>query len=90
MAGLHIRAPTRLTRGGRAIQPGSSSTPLVRDPGELLSRTFSGFSARVDYQRRLKMNTQDGDKDVLFRQEIGRERGGRGFSNIRRAEGEEC
>jgi hypothetical protein len=48
----------------------------VRDPGELLSRTFSGFSARVDYQRRLKMNTQDGDKDVLFRQEIGREREG--------------
>jgi hypothetical protein len=32
------------------------------------------------------MNTQDGDKDVLFRQEIGRERGGGGFSIIRRAE----
>jgi hypothetical protein len=47
MAGLHIGAPARLQRGGRSVQSGGSSTPLVRDPGELLSHTFSGSSARV-------------------------------------------
>jgi hypothetical protein len=40
MAGLHICAPVSLQRGGRAAQPGGASTPLVRDPGELLSRTY--------------------------------------------------
>jgi hypothetical protein len=61
MARLHIRAPTHLQRGGRAIQPGGSSTPLVRDPGELLSRTFLGSFTRVDYRQRLELNTQDSD-----------------------------
>jgi hypothetical protein len=70
MAGLHIGAHTRLQRGGRAVQPGGSSTSLVRDSGELLSRTFSSSSTRVDYHRRLVMNTQDSDEDVLFRQEM--------------------
>jgi hypothetical protein len=51
MAGLHIGAPARHKRGGRAAQPGGTITPLVRDPGELLSRTHSGSSARVDYRR---------------------------------------
>jgi len=51
LAGLHIgAAPARLlARGRRVIQP----------PGGLLSRTFSGSSARVDYRQRLEMNTQD-------------------------------
>jgi hypothetical protein len=36
------------------------------------------------------MNTQDSDKDVLFRQEMRYpERGAGSFSNIRQAEGEE-
>jgi hypothetical protein len=70
MAGLHIGAFAPLGRGGRAAQPGGASTPLVRDPGELLSRTYSGSSARVDYRWRLELNTQDSDKDVLFRQEM--------------------
>ncbi len=35
-----------------------------------LPRTYSGSSARVDYRRRLKLNTQDSDEDVLFRQEM--------------------
>jgi hypothetical protein len=90
MAGLHIGAPTRLHRGGRAVQPGSSSTPLVRDPGELLSHNFSGSSARVDYGRQLELNTQDGEEDMLFRQEIRYpERGAGGFSNIRWTDGGE-
>jgi hypothetical protein len=90
MAGLYIGAPARLQRGRRAIQPCSSSTPPVRDPGELLSRTFSGSSARVDYRRRLELNTQDSDKDVLFRQEMRYpERGAGGFFNIRQAKGGE-
>jgi hypothetical protein len=32
-------------------QAGGARTPLVRDPAKLLSRTYSGSSARVDYQR---------------------------------------
>jgi hypothetical protein len=92
MAGLHIgAAPARLlARGGRAIQPGGSSTPLKRNPGRPLSRTFSGSSTRVDYRRQLKMKTQDSDEDALFRQEMRYpERGAGGFSSIRRADGEE-
>jgi hypothetical protein len=70
-----------LARGGRPIQPNVSSTPLVREPGELLSLTFFGSSARVDYRRRLKMNTQDSNADVLFRQEMRYPtRGAGGFS----------
>jgi hypothetical protein len=57
MVGLHIGAPAR-------------RTPLVRGPGELLSRTNSGSSARVDFRWRLELNTQDSDEDVLFRQEM--------------------
>jgi hypothetical protein len=68
------------------VQPGGTSTPLVRGPGEPLSSTYSGSSARVDYQRRLELSTQDSDKDVLFRQEMRYpERGAGGFSNLRRA-----
>ncbi len=90
MAGLHIRGPASIARGGRAIQPGGSSKPLVRDPGELLSSTFLGSSAWVNYQRLLEMNTQDSNEDVLVRQEMRYpERGAGGFSNIRGAEGEE-
>jgi hypothetical protein len=86
MAGLHIGAPARLQGGGRVVQPGGTSTPLVRGPGEPLSSTYSGSSARVDYQRRLELSTQDSDKDVLFRQEMRYpERGAGGFSNLRRA-----
>jgi hypothetical protein len=40
---------------------------------------------RVDYRRRLELNTQDSDQDKLFRQERYPERGARGFSNLRRA-----
>jgi hypothetical protein len=37
----------------------------------------------VDYLRRLELNTQDSDEDVLFRQEMRYpERGTRGFSNL--------
>jgi hypothetical protein len=92
MAGLHSGAPARIARGGRAIQPGGgSSTPLVRDPEEILVHTFLGSSASVNYRRRLEMNTQDSNEDVLFRQEMRYpERGAGGFSNIRQAEGEEC
>ncbi len=63
MAGLHIRAaPARLlARGRRVIQPDGSSTPLEGNPGGLLCSTFSGSSGRVDYRRRLEMNTQDSD-----------------------------
>jgi hypothetical protein len=84
MASQHIIAPARLQKGRRAAQPGGTSTPMVRDPGELLSRTYSGSSARVDYRRRLELNTQDSDEDVLFLQEMRYpERGARGFSNLR-------
>jgi hypothetical protein len=90
MAGLHIGgAPARLLARGRMVsQPGRSSTPLERNPGRLLSITFSGFSGRVDY-RRIETNTQDSDEDALFRQEMRYPYGGAGgFSGIRRADGE--
>jgi hypothetical protein len=35
-----------------------------KDPGELLSCTYSGSSARVDYRQWLKLNTQDSDEDL--------------------------
>jgi hypothetical protein len=90
MAGLHIGAPAHLGRGRRAAQPGNTSTPLVRDPGELLSRTYSGSSATVDYRQQLELNTQDRDEDVLFRQEMQYlERGTGCLSNLRRASGGE-
>jgi hypothetical protein len=66
MAGLNIGAPMRLQRGGRALPPAGASTPLGGDSGEL-PRTYSGSSARADYRRRLELNTQDSDEDVLFR-----------------------
>jgi hypothetical protein len=86
MAGLHIGAPARPQRGGRALQPDvGASTPLGGGPGEL-PRTYSGSSARVDYRRQLELNTQDSDEDVLFRQEMRYpERGAGGFSSLRRA-----
>jgi hypothetical protein len=85
MAGLNIGAPARLQRGGRALLPAGTSTPLGGSSGEL-SRTYSGSSARVDYRRRLEMNTQDSDEDALFRQEMNYpERGAGGFSGLRRA-----
>jgi hypothetical protein len=85
MAGLHIGAPARLQRGGRILQPAGASTPLGGSSGEL-PRTYSGSSARVDYRWRLELNTQDSDKDELFRQEMWYpERGAGGFSNLRRA-----
>jgi hypothetical protein len=84
MAVLHIGAPARLQGGGRVVQPGGTSTPLVGGPVEPLSRTYSESSARVDYRRRLELNTQDSDEDVLFRQEMRyTERGAGGFSSIR-------
>jgi hypothetical protein len=90
MAGLHIGAPARLQIGRRAAQPGGASTPLVRDPGELLSRTYSGSSASVDYRRQLELNGQDSDEDVLFQQEMWYpERGAGGFSNLRQVGGGE-
>jgi hypothetical protein len=47
---------------------------------------YSSSSARVDYRRRLELNTQDSDEDVLFRQEMRYpERGAGGFSSPRRA-----
>jgi hypothetical protein len=85
MAGLHIGAPARLQRGRRTLQPDGASTPLGGGPGELL-HTYSGSSARVDYQWRLELNMQDSDEDVLFRQEMRySERGTGGFSSLRRA-----
>jgi len=85
MAGLHISAPASLRRGRRTLQPDGASTPLGGGPGELPS-TYSGSSARVDYRRRLELNTQDSEEDVLFRQEMRYpERGTGGFSNLRRA-----
>ncbi len=42
-----------------------------------------GSSVRVDYRRRLKLNTQDSAKDVLFRQKMRYpERGAGGFSSL--------
>jgi hypothetical protein len=85
MAGLNIGAPARLQRGGRALLPTGASTPLGGGSGEL-PRTYSGSSARADYRRRLELNTQDRDEDVLFRQEMNYpERGAGGFSGLRRA-----
>jgi hypothetical protein len=52
-----------------ALLPAGASTPLGGSSGEL-SRTYSGSSARVDYRRRLEMNTQDSHEDALFRQEM--------------------
>jgi hypothetical protein len=69
IAGLNIGAPARLQRGGRALLPAGASTPLGGSSGEL-PRVYSGSSARVDYRRRLELNTQDSDEDVLFRQEM--------------------
>jgi hypothetical protein len=69
MAGLNIGAPARLQRGGRALQPAGASTPLGGSSGEL-PRTYFGSSARVDYRRRLEMNMQYSDEDVLFLQEM--------------------
>ncbi len=52
----------------------------------IVPRTYSGSSARVDYLWQLEMNTQDSDEDVLFRQEMRYpERGAGGFSGLRRA-----
>ncbi len=85
MAGLNIGTPAHLQRGGRALQPAGASTLLGGSSGEL-PRTYSGSSARVDYRRRLELNTQDSDEDVLFRQEMRYpERGAGGFSGLRRA-----
>ncbi len=85
MAGLNIGAPTRLRRGGRALPPAGISTPLGGDSGEL-PRTYSGSSARADYRRRLELNAQDSNEDVLFRREMNYlERGAGGFSDPRRA-----
>jgi hypothetical protein len=85
MASLNIGAPAYLQRGGRALQPAGASTPLGGSSGELPC-TYSGSSARVDYRRRLEMNTQDSDEDVLFRQEMRYpERGTVGFSGLGRA-----
>jgi hypothetical protein len=85
MDGLNIGAPTRLQRGGRVLTPAGTSTTLGGGSGEL-SRTYSGSSARADYRRRLELNTQDSDEDVLFRQEMNYpERGAGGFSGLRRA-----
>ncbi len=57
------------------LQPAGASTPLGESSGEL-PRKYSGSSARVDYRRRLELNMQDSDEDVLFRQEIGTGREG--------------
>jgi hypothetical protein len=85
MDGLNIGLPACLQREGRALLPAGASKPLGGSSGEL-PRTYSGSSARVDYRRRLEMNTQDSDEDVLFRQEMRYpERGAGGFSGIRRA-----
>jgi hypothetical protein len=65
MAGLNIGAPAHLQRGGRALLPAEASTPLGGGAGEL-PRTYSGSSTRADYRRRLELNTQDSDEDVLF------------------------
>jgi hypothetical protein len=72
--------PARIARGGRAIQPGGSSTPLAGDPGELLSHTFWVLPLESTILRRLEMNTQDSNEDVLFRQEMRTLREGPGAS----------
>ena len=79
MAGLSIGAPARLQRGGRALPPTDASTPLGGDSGEL-PRTYSSSSARADYRRRLELNTQDSDEDVLFRREMNYPERGRSAS----------
>jgi hypothetical protein len=85
VAGLNIGAPTRLRRGGGALPPAGVSTPLGGNSGEL-PRTYSGSSARTDYRRRLELNAQDSDEDVLFQREMNYpERGVGGFSDPRRA-----
>jgi hypothetical protein len=85
MAGLNIGAPTRLRSGGRALPPTDASTPLGGDSGEL-PRTYSSSSARTDYRRRLELNAQDSDEDILFRREMNYpERGVGGFSGLQRA-----
>jgi hypothetical protein len=85
MAGLNIGAPTRLQRGGRALPSAGASTPLGANSGEL-PHTYSSSSARADYQRRLELNNQDSDEDVLFRREMNYpERGAGGFPGTRQA-----
>jgi hypothetical protein len=85
MAGLNIGAPARLQRGGRALPPAGASTPLGVNSGEL-PRAYSSSSTRADYQRRLELNAQDSDEDVLFRREMNYpERGAGGFPGPRRA-----
>jgi hypothetical protein len=91
MAGLRITgAPAGLSlRERRVIQPGGSSSPLKMGHLGLLSSTFPGSLCQVDYRRRLEMNTQDSDKDVLFRQDrTYPDRGApRGFTSGGRADG---
>jgi hypothetical protein len=65
MAGLNIGAPACLPRGGRALLPAGASTQRGGGSWEL-PRMYSGSSARVDYRRRLEMNTQDSYEDALF------------------------
>ncbi len=85
MAGLNIGAPTRLPRGGGALPSASTSTPLGANSGELPC-TYSSSSARADYRRRLELNAQDSDEDVLFRREMNYpERGAGGSPSFRRA-----
>jgi hypothetical protein len=57
MAGQNIGTPALLQRGGRSLLPAGASTPLGGGSGEL-PRTYSGSSARVDYRRRLELNTK--------------------------------
>jgi hypothetical protein len=84
MTGLNIGAPARLQRGSRALPPAGASTPLGVNSGEL-PRAYSSSSARADYQRRLELNAQDSDEDVLFRREMNYpERGAGGFPGPRR------
>jgi hypothetical protein len=82
MTGLNIGAPAGLQRGGRALLPAGTSTPLGGSSGEL-PRSYSGSSARVDYWWRLEMSMQDSDEDALVRQEMRYpERGAGGFSSL--------
>jgi hypothetical protein len=68
-------------RAGRA----PDSTPLGGDSGEL-PRTYSSSSARADYRRRLELNAQESDEDVLFRREMNYpQRGAGGFSGLQQA-----
>jgi hypothetical protein len=82
MAGLNIGTPTRLPRGGGALPSASASTPLGASSGELPCM-YSSSSARADYRRRLELNAQDSDEDVLFRREMNYpERGAGGSSSL--------